>query len=122
MKLALSVLGPMILRRDDAQIENFHLVNPCFRGFLKVFMIISQLILGFLCKTANVAISIIEKSKYAEECDAINIQPINENFQNLIFFYPTLTFHWCYFLTLLGYEDLDFWSHILQLSKKDNDK
>ncbi|XP_045472991.1 huntingtin [Harmonia axyridis] len=77
---------------------------------------------GFLCKTANVAISIIEKNKYAEECDAIKIQPINENFQNLIFFYPTLTFHWCYFLTLLGYEDLSFWSYILQLPNKDYEK
>ncbi|XP_044753476.1 huntingtin isoform X2 [Coccinella septempunctata] len=77
---------------------------------------------GFLCKTANVAISLIEKSKYAEECDAINIQPINEYFQSLTFFYPTLTFHWCYFLTLLGYEDLTFWSSNLQLPLEDGEK
>ncbi|KAL3269435.1 hypothetical protein HHI36_008505 [Cryptolaemus montrouzieri] len=74
---------------------------------------------GFLCKTANMAISIIEKSKYAEECDAISMDPINDNFRDLSFFYPTLIFQWCYFLTLLSYEDRKFWSSVLKLPEDD---
>ncbi|KAJ8959892.1 hypothetical protein NQ318_011628 [Aromia moschata] len=69
------------------------------------------------CKITNKAISVLNKNIPFDENDVIQLEDINGNFLNLAVFRPVLTFHWCYFLTLMNYSDKSFWSNVLRIKE-----
>lgn len=71
--------------------------------------------LGNHCKLTNSAILFIKEQHNFEKLELINKQ-----FLSLAIYRPTLTFQWCYFLTLLNHNSSNFWSNLLQ-SKQQSD-
>ncbi|KAJ8914559.1 hypothetical protein NQ315_010023 [Exocentrus adspersus] len=84
-----------------------------FSSFLMHCLYIFQS--GSHCKITNKCITILNKNIPFDESDVIQLNEINRNFLNLAVFYPILSFHWCYFLTLMNYSDRWFWSSVLKV-------
>lgn len=53
--------------------------------------------------------------------EEIPIEGINENMLKLATFFPTVTFEWCYLLTLLNYNNQKFWSKIIKIDDPFNE-
>lgn len=70
--------------------------------------------LGSHCKTAVTAINLInnvmELKKYY-----IDLDKINANFIKISRYVPVLTFEWCYLLTLLNYNNTEFWASVMHM-------
>ncbi|XP_018571399.1 huntingtin [Anoplophora glabripennis] len=94
--------------------ENNFLIEQ-FSCFLMHCLYIFQS--GSHCKITNKCITILNKNIPFDENDVIQLKEMNRNFLNLAVFHPILTFHWCYFLTLMNYSDRWFWTCILRLEE-----
>lgn len=70
---------------------------------------------GSHCKMANMAINLVNGEYTIPDVEEIRIDMLNMNFLKLSFFFPTLVFQWCYFLTCLNYNSRRFWSSIMQI-------
>lgn len=72
---------------------------------------------GSHCKITNVAISLINGESTEADAIFIPLDLINANFCKLTYFYPMLTFEWCYLLALLNYNDRKFWANVMQVTE-----
>lgn len=64
----------------------------------------------------NVAISLINGETIEADAVFIPLDQIHTNFFKLSYFYPVLTFEWCYLLALLNYNCRKFWANIMQIT------
>lgn len=80
-----------------------------------VCLFIIYKIVGSHCKMANTAINLINGNSVLENSEEVPIDAINSSFLKLSYFFPTVVFQWCYFLTLLSYNNRKFWSSIMQM-------
>lgn len=65
----------------------------------------------------KMAISLINGETTEADTIFIPLDLININFYKLTYFYPILTFKWCYLLALLNYNDRKFWANIMQVTE-----
>lgn len=65
----------------------------------------------------NVAISLINGETAEADTIFIPLNQINNNFCQLTYLYPLLTFEWCYLLALLNYNERKFWANIMQITE-----
>lgn len=76
-----------------------------------------MIFVGRHCKIANLAIGLMNGDFDGDAVEPIPLNDINRNIIKLAQFFPTVTFEWCYFLTLLNYNNRKFWSSILQITE-----
>ncbi|CAK9812056.1 Htt [Anthophora plagiata] len=67
---------------------------------------------GSHCKVANAAIQMIQGRNIPEE-EKLPINDLNSLMLNIGNKCPTLTCQWAYLMTLLGYNEMNFWSKVL---------
>lgn len=105
---------------EELSIFLMHCLNIFQSGrfsLFEIFFCLLEWFSGSHCKMTNVAISLINGETAEEDTVFIPLDLINNNFFKLTYFYPTLTFEWCYLLALLNYNDRKFWSAIMQMTE-----
>lgn len=71
------------------------------------------MISGSHCKISNTAVSVLKQSSAKTSQECVDITGINKLMMSLSAFKPLVTFYWNYLLSLLNYNDREFYSNIL---------
>ncbi|XP_076761860.1 huntingtin isoform X2 [Xylocopa sonorina] len=83
-----------------------------------IFEVISLLCIhmfesGSHCKVANAAMQMTQGRRNVREEEKLPIADLNDSMLSIGNKCPTLTCQWAYLMTLLGYNEMSFWSEIL---------
>ncbi|XP_076265784.1 huntingtin isoform X2 [Rhynchophorus ferrugineus] len=64
---------------------------------------------GSLCKVSQIAISLLNE----KNSNDVDINILNQRFIEIGKWYPTVTFQWCHILSVLHYNELQFWTNMI---------
>lgn len=67
---------------------------------------------GSHCKVANASMQFIQ-GKIVEEQEKLLLNHLNDVLMTIGINFPILACQWTYLLTLLGYDDMNFWSKVV---------